>query len=98
MMIFPPETAHARPIMLSSVSATAQGAIRKHASPTPALHLVNCGASESIVPFTMLADNSELPRPQGGASKNLNEGVCIHLAPAPHSSPSTGRGILRRIS
>jgi hypothetical protein len=38
---------------------------------------------------------SEAPRPQGGASKKPVEGDCIPLAPAPHSSPSTGRGILR---
>ena len=38
---------------------------------------------------------SELPRLQGGASWKGVEGDCIPLTPAPHSSPSTGRGILR---
>jgi hypothetical protein len=42
-----------------------------------------------------MTNQSEAPRPQGGASKKPVEGDCIPLAPAPHSSPSTGRGILR---
>ena len=38
------------------------------------------------------------PAHRAGHLKNLNEGDCIPPAPAPHSSPSTGRGILRWIS
>src|SRR4030043_1662448 len=35
------------------------------------------------------------PAHRAGHLKKLNEGDCIPLPPAPHSSPSTGRGILR---
>ncbi|HEU18389.1 MAG TPA: hypothetical protein ENO00_03265 [Deltaproteobacteria bacterium] len=60
-------------IMLSSVSANAQGTIRKHASPTPALHPVNCGASEGSVPFTMLADNNKQDEINKERVKRLEE-------------------------
>jgi hypothetical protein len=35
------------------------------------------------------------PAHRAGHLKKLDEGDCIPLPPAPHSSPSTGRGILR---
>jgi len=35
------------------------------------------------------------PAHRAGHLKKLDEGDCIPLTPAPHSSPSTGRGILR---
>jgi hypothetical protein len=50
---------------------------------------------------TYLIDNRDkvnYPAHRAGHLKNLNEGDCIPPTPAPHSSPSTGRGILRRIS
>jgi len=35
------------------------------------------------------------PAHRAGHLKELDEGDCIPLTPTPHSSPSTGRGILR---
>jgi len=35
------------------------------------------------------------PAHRAGHLKKRDEGNCIPLTPAPHSSPSTGRGILR---
>ena len=36
------------------------------------------------------------PAHRAGHLKKLDEGDCIPLTPTPHSSPSTGRGILRK--
>ena len=41
------------------------------------------------------SDKMNYPAHRAGHLKKLNEGDCIPLPPAPHSSQSTGRGILR---
>jgi hypothetical protein len=40
-------------------------------------------------------DGVNYPAHRAGHLKKLDEEDCIPLPPAPHSSPSTGRGILR---
>jgi hypothetical protein len=47
----------------------------------------------SITAFRKASVN--YPAHRAGHLKKLDEGDCIPLPPAPHSSPSTGRGILR---
>ena len=42
-----------------------------------------------------IAKKVNYPAHRAGHLKKLKEGDCIPLTPTPHSSPSTGRGILR---
>jgi len=45
--------------------------------------------------MTKKKEKVNYPAHRAGHLKKPDEGDCIPLPPAPHSSPSTGRGILR---
>ena len=52
-------------------------------------------ADESIYRKPSIEEKVNYPAHRAGHLKILDEGDCIPLTPAPHSSPSTGRDILR---